>query len=79
MLGHRDLDLRVLSGGPKNADALNATFRSNNHQLFLSPALLPAAVNRIGAAGAVCDTVCTQAVEKQNREKNCNERHRSEI
>ena len=39
LLGHRDLDLRVFARGPKDADALNATFRSDNRQLLLTGVL----------------------------------------
>ena len=36
LLGHRDLDLRVFARGSKNADALHATFRSDDRELFLT-------------------------------------------
>jgi len=39
LLGHRDLDLRVFARGPKDADALNATFRSDDRELFLTSIL----------------------------------------
>ena len=39
LLGHRDLDLRVFARGPKDADALNTTFWSDNRQLLLARVL----------------------------------------
>ena len=39
LLGHGDLDLRVFPRRPKNADALNATFRTDNRQLLLAGVL----------------------------------------
>src|SRR6478672_8106911 len=46
LLGHCDLDLRVFARGPKDADTLNATFRSNNRQLLLAGVL--AGLRKIG-------------------------------
>src|SRR5262249_825992 len=36
LFGHRNLDLRVFARRSKNADALNATFRSDDRELFLT-------------------------------------------
>src|SRR2546423_3933227 len=49
LLGHRDLHLRIFPRGPKNADTLNTTFRSDDRELLLT-CILPG-LREIGVLG----------------------------
>src|SRR5262249_14940912 len=49
LLGHRDLDLRVLSRRPEDADALDAALRPDNRQLL--PARILPRLRQVGVLG----------------------------
>ena len=49
LLGHRDLDLRVFACRAQDANALNATFRSNNSELLFTGILT--GLRKIGVLG----------------------------
>ena len=77
LLGHRDLDLRVFARRPKDADALDATFRSDNRQLLLAGVLaglrevgvfgelMPLAEQRLDVFLGEMDVVCRNFDEKR--------------
>ena len=46
LLGHRDLDLRIFARRPKDADALDAAFRSDDRELLLAGIL--AGLRKVG-------------------------------
>ena len=75
LLGHRDLDLRVLSGRPENADALDAALRSDNRQLFLAGIL--AGLRKVGVFGELM-SLAEQRLDVFLREMNVMRRNLDE-
>ena len=67
LLGHRDLDLRVFARRPEHADALNATFRSDDGELFLAGILT--GLRKVGVFGELM-SLAEQRLDMFLREMN---------